>query len=278
MLKSEFHAHTTASDGILSPEEVTMRALKNKVSFLAITDHDTISGIDEAILTAEGTSLKIIPGIELSTNFNGESIHVLGFFKDSSYKDKEFIQILDSIKNRRVSRAKEIVQKLDEHFNIKISLDKILSKDRDVVARPHIAHEIINAGYDYSFDHIFDNFIGKDKPAYIPTNKLSTKEGIEILHRFNAIAILAHPVLIKNSNLNEFLPFNLDGIEAIYYQNTKEDEENLKNFAKEHNLLITAGSDCHGNFVCDTRHGDIGEMLMPSEALENLLTLLNISY
>ncbi|MGL4850523.1 MAG: PHP domain-containing protein [Clostridium sp.] len=278
MLKSEFHAHTTASDGILSPKEVTMRALKNKVSFLAITDHDTISGIDEAILTAEGTSLKIIPGIELSTNFNGESIHVLGFFKDSSYKDKEFIQILDSIKNRRVSRAKEIVQKLDEHFNIKISLDKILSKDRDVVARPHIAHEIINAGYDYSFDHIFDNFIGKDKPAYVPTNKLSTKEGIEILHRFNAIAILAHPVLIKNSNLNEFLPFNLDGIEAIYYQNTKEDEENLKNFAKEHNLLITAGSDCHGNFVCDTRHGDIGEMLMPSEALKNLLTLLNISY
>ncbi|MGL5646765.1 MAG: PHP domain-containing protein [Clostridium sp.] len=277
MLKSEFHAHTTASDGILSPSDVVKRALKNNVSYLAITDHDTVCGIEEALTASEGTSLKIIPGIELSTNFNGESIHVLGFFKDSSYKKKEFTDILDAIKDRRIIRAKEIVQRLKEHFNIDISLDKVLSQGRDVIARPHIANEIIDSGYEYSFDYIFDNFIGKDKPAYVPTNKLSTKEGIEILHKYNAIAVLAHPVLIKNSNLTEFLPFNLDGIEAIYYQNTKEDERNLKAFAKEHNLLITAGSDCHGNFICDTRHGDIGEMTLPSENLDALLKTLNIN-
>lgn len=276
MLKSDFHVHTNSSDGILSPREVVKRAHLNGVSYLAITDHDTILGIDEALDEAAKYSLKIIPGIELSTNFNGESIHVLGFFKDGSYKSKEFIALLDGIKNRRVQRAQEMVDKLKSNCNIHISFDNVLKHGKEIIARPHIAKEIIAAGYDYSFDYIFDNFIGKDRPAYVPTNKLSTAEGIEILHRFGAIAILAHPVLIKNSNISEFLPFNPDGIEAIYFQNSKEDEDFYISFANEHNLLITGGSDCHGDFINDDRHGDIGDMPMPVSYLEKFLNALNI--
>ncbi|WP_317310876.1 PHP domain-containing protein [Clostridium thermobutyricum] len=276
MLKSDFHVHTTSSDGVLSPTEVVRRAAKNGVKYLAITDHDTVLGIDEALKEAKKYSITIIPGIELSTNFKNESIHVLGFFKDESYKNPELIEILNEIKTRRIKRAKEMVKKLEEHFKIKISFDNVLKRGKDVVARPHIAKEIIDSGYDYSFDHIFDNFIGKDMPAYVPTNKLSTEDGVKLLHKFNAIAILAHPVLIKNSNIEEFLPFKLDGIEAIYYQNKSEDEKHFLEFAKMHNLLITAGSDCHGDFKNDARHGDIGDMKLPEKDLEKILNILNL--
>lgn len=277
MLKSDFHVHTSSSDGILSPREVVKRAHLNGVSYLAITDHDTILGISEAQDEAKKYSMTIIPGIELSTNFKGESIHVLGFFKDDSYKSKEFINILDSIKNRRVERAKEMVEKLKINCNIHISFEDVLKHGKEIIARPHIAKEIIASGYDYSFDYIFDNFIGKDRPAYVPTNKLSTEEGIKILHNFGALAILAHPVLIKNSNVSEFLPFNLDGIEAIYFQNTPKDEDYFMDFANSHNLLITGGSDCHGDFINDDRHGDIGDMPIPLTYLEKLLNALNIT-
>lgn len=277
MLKSDFHVHTSSSDGILSPREVVQRAHLNGVSYLAITDHDTILGISEALDEAKKYSMTIIPGIELSTNFKGESIHVLGFFKDDSYKSEDFINILDSIKNRRVERAQEMVEKLKLNCNIHISFENVLKHGKEIIARPHIAKEIIASGYDYSFDYIFDNFIGKDRPAYVPTNKLSTEEGIKILHSFGAIAILAHPVLIKNSNVSEFLPFNLDGIEAVYFQNTKKDEDYFIDFANNHNLLITGGSDCHGDFINDDRHGDIGDMPIPTEYLEKFLNALNIT-
>ncbi|MGL5415685.1 MAG: PHP domain-containing protein [Clostridium sp.] len=277
MLKSDFHVHTNSSDGILSPREVVKRAHLNGVSYLAITDHDTILGISEALDEAKKYSMTIIPGIELSTNFKGESIHVLGFFKDDSYKSEEFINILDSIRNRRVERAKEMVTKLKVNCDIHISFENVLKHGKEIIARPHIAKEIIASGYDYSFDYIFDNFIGKDRPAYVPTNKLSTEEGIKILHNFGAIAILAHPVLIKNSTVEEFLPFNLDGIEAVYFQNKPKDEDYFINFANNHNLLITGGSDCHGDFINDDRHGDIGDMPIPIKYLEKFLNSLNIT-
>lgn len=276
MFKSDFHVHTTSSDGILTPTEVVKRAAKNGVKYLAITDHDTVSGIEEALKEAKKHSITIIPGIELSTNFKNESIHVLGFFKDDSYKDHNLIEELNGIKNKRIHRAKEMVEKLDENFKIKISFDNVLERGKDIVARPHIAKEIISAGYDYSFDHIFDNFIGKDMPAYVPTNKLTTEDGIKLLHKFNAIAILAHPVLIKNSTMDEFLPFKINGIEAIYYQNTLKEEKSFIEFAKNNNLLITAGSDCHGDFENDKRHGDIGDMQLPEEDLQKILNILNL--
>ncbi|WP_024613544.1 PHP domain-containing protein [Clostridium sp. Ade.TY] len=275
MKRTDFHVHTNFSDGILSPKDIIDRAKENNVSILAITDHDTIDGITEAISLANENDIKLIPGIELSCNYNNESIHLLGFFKDNSYTSENLLKLLDEIKNRRIIRAKNMVKKLKEKFDINIDFNKVSELGGEIIARPHIARAIIDAGYPYSQDYIFDNFIGKDKPAYIPTTKITLEEGIEILHKFNAIAILAHPILIKNTPLKEFLKFDLDGIEAIYYLNSKEQEEYLINFAKENNLLITAGSDCHGDFINDDRHGDIGDMPLPEEHLLKFLEALN---
>ncbi|ACD23406.1 PHP domain-containing protein [Clostridium botulinum] len=276
MCKIDFHVHTSCSDGLLSPIEVVNRAKQNSVSYLAITDHDTLSGLDAGIKCGNELDVKIIPGIELSTQCNNESIHLLGFFKDNSYNNPKLINELDKIKNHRIIRAKEIIKKLNTEFNIIINFDDVLSNGKDTIARPHIARAIINAGYPYDNEYIFQNFIGKDCRAYVPTLKLSTEDGVSLLKSYNALVFLAHPKLITNSPIDKFLKMNLDGIEAIYFQNTKGEEEKFINISIKNNLLISCGSDFHGNLNDDKKHGDIGSMNMPSIYLKNFLNALNI--
>ena len=146
MIKADFHVHTSSSDGVLSPKEVVFKAHKNNVKYLSITDHDTVSGLDEALVESQKYDISFIPGIELSTQYNNESIHILGYFKDKSYNNQNFIQELDKIKNHRIIRAQKITKKLDDEFNIKISFEKILKESKDTIARPHIAKAIIDAG------------------------------------------------------------------------------------------------------------------------------------
>jgi len=277
MLKVDFHVHTTSSDGVLSPTEVVQRAHKNNVKYLAITDHDTITGLNEAIEESIKYDITLIPGIELSTQHNNESIHILGFFKDDNFKNEELIKELTKIKNHRVIRAKNIIHKLKEEFNIEISFEKIFKDAKDTIARPHIAREIINCGYPYTMEEVFNKFIGNGCKAYVPTLKLSTNEGLKLLKKFNALVFLAHPKLIFNSSIDDFLAMNFDGLESIYYQNTNEENYKFLKLANENNLLISCGSDFHGSLKTDTRHGDIGSMELPYEYLSKLLSALNVS-
>jgi len=277
MLKSDFHIHTNFSDGTFSPADVVQRAFENNVKVLAITDHDTLTGLDEAIEESLKYDIVLIPGIELSTQHNNESVHILGFFRDDNYKNNELIEELDKIKNHRVIRAKRIVHKLKDEFNIEVNFEKILKDTNDTIARPHIAREIIKSGYPYTVDEIFDNFIGKGRKAYVPTLKLSTAEGLNLLKKYNALVFLAHPKLILKSNIDEFLELDFDGIESIYCQNTKKENDFFVKLANQNNLLISCGSDFHENLETDTRHADIGSMELPYEYLSKLLSALNLS-
>lgn len=276
MLKVDFHVHTTSSDGVLSPSEVVNRAYNNNVKYLAITDHDTLTSLNEAIEESLKYDITLIPGIELSTQYNDESVHLLGYFKDNNFKNEDLIRELDNIKNHRILRAQKMIAKLKEEFNIEINFEKILKDSKDTIARPHIAREIINSGYPYTHEEIFTKFIGKGCKAYVPTLKLSTNDGVKLLKKYNAHVFLAHPKLINNSNINEFLEMGLDGIEAIYYQNTNEENEFFIKLALENNLLISCGSDFHGNLEDDFRHGDIGSVSFPNEYLSRFLSSLNI--
>lgn len=276
MLKVDFHVHTTSSDGTLSPKEVVQRAHKNNVRYLAITDHDTLTGLSEAIEESFKHDVVVIPGIELSTQHNNESIHILGFFKDDNFKNDDLAKELDNIKNHRIVRAKKMIDKLKEEYNIEINFEKILKEAKDTIARPHIAREIIKCGYPYEMDEIFDKFIGKGCKAYVPTLKLSTTDGIKLLKKYNALAFLAHPKLIRHSDINDFLEMNLDGLESIYYQNSEDETKKFVKIANENNLLTTCGSDFHGDLETDTRHGDIGSMELPYEYLSKLISALNL--
>lgn len=277
MIKVDFHVHTTFSDGVLSPTEVVQRAHENNVKYLAITDHDTLNGLNEAIYESLKYNITLISGIELSTQHNDESVHILGFFKDDTFRNEELIQELNKIKNHRIIRAKTIVHKLKEEFNIEVNFEKILKDANDTIARPHIAREIVKCGYPYTVDEIFHMFIGKGCKAYVPTLKLSTSDGLMLLKKYNALVFLAHPKLISNSNIDEFLAMNFDGLESIYYQNTHEENQFYLKLANEHNLLISCGSDFHGSLKTDTRHGDIGSVELPSEYLSKFLSALTIS-
>ena len=274
MIKVDFHNHSTSSDGFLSPSQMVDRAKENDVMYFALTDHDTVSGLIEAKERCSEVGINFIPGIELSTEYNNESIHVLGFFKDNSYTNPELIKYLNELETARLLRAKKMITKLKEKFNIEISYENVLKRSKGIIARPHIAYEIIEQGYPYDLEYIFNNFIGRGCDAYVPTFKLPTKDGIALLKKYNALAFLAHPVLIKNSSIEELLKFDFDGIEAIYYQNTKDDERRLINIANSHNLLISAGSDCHGNIKNDTKHGNVGDTHFSEQYLCNFLNAL----
>ena len=269
----DLHTHSTASDGTSSPAEVVKRAKAANVKYLALTDHDTVSGIEEALDAAKGLEITFIPGIELSTYFNKESVHVLGFFKGHGYKDTELIDFLNSIKRKRIERAEKIVENLAKFHDIHITLESIMKNGKDTIARPHIAKAIIDAGYNYDKEYIFEHFIGNDCPAYITSVQIDTKEGVKLLKKHGAVVVLAHPVLLKKSSFQDVLALGFDGLEGIYPMNSEEDTKKFLSYAKEHNLITSCGSDSHGG-EDDLKHGSLGSMEMDEEWLTKFLTKL----
>ena len=206
--RGDFHLHTNASDGKLSPKELIYTASIRGLDIIAITDHDTTLNVEEGIREGLCENIRVVPGIELSTIHNKESIHILGYFKDDKYKNGVFQNYLKEMENYRVLRAERIVENLNTFFKIKLDYKKILDDAKGVIARPHIAKAIINAGYKYDWKYIFDNLLSNNSPAYVQTKKISTAEGIDMLKKVNALVVLAHPVLIKNSTIDEMLRFD----------------------------------------------------------------------
>lgn len=275
-IKCEFHCHSIASDGKLTPPEIIEIAKNKNLKLISLTDHDTTKGLKEASIAAKDLGIKFIPGIELSCDYKGSTIHLLGYFKDNSYTSKELQDFLQNLEDNRVQRAIQIVNNLKKYFNIQIDYKKVLENGKGVIARPHIAQTIIEAGYNYDFEYIFDKFIGDDSPAYVPNKKLDVRDGIKLLKKFNALVILAHPKLIKKVNVEEVLSFDINGVEAIYFQNTKQETNFFTTYAVKNNLLITCGSDCHGNSINeDKKHGQIGDMDINSIHLNKFLDLYN---
>lgn len=274
--KGDFHSHSNASDGKFAPSMLPHFAKGNSVDIMAITDHDTTAGVEEAVLEGDKIGVKVIRGIELSTLHDNENIHILGFFKDSSYKTEHFQNFLKEMDEYRVYRAEKIVNNLFELYNIKLDYRKILNEADGIVARPHLARAIIEAGYSYSWDYIFNNLIGNNCPAYIPNKKLSVAEGINLLKSVNAMVVLAHPVLIKKTNIEEILSYPFDGIESIYYMNKPEDNIKYNKLAKDYNLIVTAGSDFHGISKSDGSHAlEIGAVYLEQKGINLFLDKLN---
>ena len=275
MIKCDFHTHSTASDGKLSPAELANEAKKREIKYLALTDHDTLSGIDTIKAECEKLDINFIPGVELSTTHHGESVHILGFFKGDDYKAKDLNYFLESLKVKRIERAKEIVKRLEEHYNIKIKVEDVLKNGKDTIARPHIARTIIEAGYDYTMEYIFDNYLGDNCKAFVPANKLSTTEGIQLLKDFNAAVFLAHPVLLKKLSAEELLELGFDGIEAIYGLNKPEDNARFINLADKKGILISCGSDSHGYEDTDVKHAALGSQVIHEDYLQRFLDKLD---
>ena len=275
MIKCDLHTHSTASDGRYSPSEVVKKAFERGVKYLALTDHDTVSGIEEANAEAEKLDIHFIPGVELSTTYKGETVHILGYFKGDDYKNPDLNHFLEDLKTKRIERAHEIVRRLKKFNDIEIDVNDFLKNGKDNIARPHIAKAIMDAGYNYTKEYIFDNFIGDHCPAYVPANKLDAEEGIKLLRSYNAIVVLAHPVLLKKLNVLDVLHLDFDGIEGIYGLNTPEDTKNFLKIVDQKNIITSCGSDSHGYEGDDKKHGILGSMSIEEERLKKFLDKLN---
>ena len=239
----ELHTHTTYSDGILTPQQLVDRAAQNGVKALAITDHDTLHGWDEAIAAAEPYGMEIVPGVELSTVHNGRSLHILGYYPKRELLEAPLAERLAG----RKRRAKQMVANLAE---IGFPLEIAGLEGNMALGRPHIASAMVRAGYVNSNQEAFARFLGEDKPAYVHYEKFSIEDGIGLILDCGGIPVWAHPYLFRGGRVEEVLPellaAGLKGIEVYHPHHGNNKINRLKKLCRQHDLLMTGGTDYHG--------------------------------
>lgn len=239
----ELHCHTTYSDGSLTPAELVAAAVGAGVRALAITDHDTLAGWDEAFTAAKPYQLEIVPGIELSTVHNNRSLHILGFYPDA---DKLRGPLNERIEGR-FRRARLIVEKLAE-LGYPIELPQL--GVGMAPGRPHIAAALVRAGHVQSARVAFERWLGDDGSAYIQYEKFSATEGIALLRSCGAVPVWAHPYLFRGGTveavLKELVDAGLMGVEVYHPTHSRSGVSNLERLCADYGLLMTGGSDYHG--------------------------------
>lgn len=265
-MKADLHIHSNHSDGTETITELIENAKSRGIDILAITDHDTINGFIE--YKKLSLDYKLIAGVELSTYRSGKSVHILGYFYNNNIENKELVDYLNVMKEKRNIRIQKIIKNLKEYFDLDVNYDEVKKESHGVIARPHIARVLMEK-YGYSYEEVFEKFLNDDSPAYVEIERLDTKDAIDLLHRNNAIAILAHPIYLKENKIEDIIELGIDGIE-VYYEN--QDEEYYLKIAKENNLLITGGSDYHG----DNNETELGCKIIEGENLEKLLNKLGV--
>lgn len=239
----DLHIHTTCSDGSYSPREIVQRAKEVGLSTIAITDHDTLAGVAEAIEAGEACGMDVIPGVEISTRWQQKSVDILG------YNLTHYLTLHNNLsvyREARVDRAKQIIDRFCE-LGFPLTIEDVLPFSQGgVIARPHIAQAIVQKGYVSSVQEVFDHYLADGKPASVAKKELSVAEGVELIHQAGGVAILAHPIYLENRKMiEEILQQGLDGIEVWHRSHSAGDVRLFREIATEHHLLVTGGSDFH---------------------------------
>ncbi|ANC77000.1 phosphatase [Fictibacillus phosphorivorans] len=271
MKQSDLHTHTTASDGTFTPAENVRRAVEKGLSAIAITDHDTVNGIREAMIEAEKhEDFTVIPGIEISTLYEGQDIHVLGYFID--YEDENFLKALRSLTSVRDKRNKMILENLNNlGIPVKESELEVKRHGKGNVGRGHIAEILMEKGIVKSLPEAFEKYLGKGKAAYASTERISPIEAIELIRNAKGVPVLAHPGIYGADELIPILSENgLIGLEYKHPDHTEEQVVFYEKLAEKNSLLKTAGSDFHGFRNGEVFHGDIGSCSVPISIVNDL--------
>lgn len=271
----DLHLHTTASDGSSAPSQVCQMALDKNLAAIAITDHDTVDGVKEAINYGSGHDIEVIPGIELSCVYNDTEIHVLGYYVD--YDNPDLLNILNEIKQKRLERNIRMCQ-LFQKDGIDMTIEKLQAGNPDsVITRAHFARVLLEEGIVKTKDQAFKKYIGKNNKYYLPKHNLSVEEGMEILKKYSKGAFLAHPLLYKlgYKQLDEMLDYmkslGLKGVEVYHSSNNSYESGRLKVMAESKSLLISGGTDYHGVIKPDIQIGyGRGSMRITEEILSRI--------
>lgn len=260
---ADLHLHTKFSDGTFSPSQLILFAKKAGIDCISITDHDSVA----AYLTDfPKEDIEIIPGIELTADVNNTEVHLLGYFID--YQALWFQKKLEDICSIRIARMKEMCQKLTQ-LGAALDYDEVLAlAGHSCVGRLHLARLMAKKGYVSNAQEAFNKYIGDGGPAYVSKFRLTPQEAIALILKTNGIPVLAHPYSLTRQDLiPEFVKSGLSGIEAIYPEHSPSQTRHYQQLAKEYGLLITGGSDCHGEAKPEIR---IGDVKIPYEFIERL--------
>lgn len=245
--RADLHCHSTCSDGTVTPEGIIELAIQKGLKGLSITDHDTIDAYETALPLAEKLQFPLISGVEFSTSHAGRNVHLLGYsFALNSPLIHDFC-----IKHmrRREQRNQAILDLLTQH-GMPVSQAELHDRPTPLhsIGRPHIALAMLKKGYVTSIQDAFNRFIGEGKPCYSSGGYFTTEETIDLIHRANGFAILAHPHLMENSPIiKEVLTLKLDGLEGYYARLPVEQQKRWVQTAEKKGWLITGGSDFHGD-------------------------------
>jgi len=277
----DLHTHSTASDGTFSPEELIYLAKKEGLQALALTDHDTIDGLKSAYQTAKEENLPFLCGVEISVKFERPGhFHLLGYF--SKPEIPELNDTLLKLKKARKERNKKMIEKLNS-IGIEITLEELKEIAKGEIGRPHIANLLVKKGVVKSFEEAFERYLKKGAIAYVPKALLTPSEAINLIVKAKGIPVLAHPVTLKlnylelKEYLKELKEYGLKGVEAFYTEHTPEFTKFLIDCAKKLGLLITGGSDFHGENKPDIKLGKgLGNLNIPFEYYENLKKALDL--
>ncbi len=272
MGKVDLHLHSTASDGRLAPADVVRQAAEQGLSVIAITDHDSVEGVAPALEAAKAfPRLKVIPGIELSTDVPQGEVHVLGYFID--YKNREFQVTLEKLRHSRLERAQGMVARL-QNLGIHIDWERVQEiAGTGSIGRPHIAQAMLEKGYITSLKEAFDKFISREGPAYVEREKMSPVEAVALVLQVNGLPVLAHPFTINNleTTVDKLKAAGLVGIEAYFYGYTADEIHRLVSLSERYGLIATGGGDYHG--LDSTGEPVIGSVDVPMESVERLIAL-----
>ena len=270
MSKGDFHTHSTNSDGVRSPTELVDLAYEHGVRVMALTDHDTLDGLDEAeAAAARHPGFLLVPGVELSCDVPGTEVHVLGYFIDRD--DARLQAQLKTFRAGRIDRAQRIIGAL-ERLGAPIAWERVQEIAGEAsVGRPHIAQALLEAGHIETFNEAFDRFIGRDGPAYAERSKLEPPEAIEMIGNAGGIAVFAHPGFTKEYEhmAGELADAGLFGLEAYYKHYEPEMVASLVALAERLGVFALGGSDHHGIEREDERQP--GEIPLPDAVVDAFL-------
>lgn len=242
----DLHTHSTFSDGRYTPTQLVQEAVAKGLGVLAITDHDSWNGVEEAqqAASALGNSVRIIPGVELGAQYAEDSVHVLAYHVDMTYAP--LLEKMNEMRHAREFRLLKMLEKL-HNLGYEIEVEACDPKNR-AVGRPHVAKALVAKGYFKTVQDVFDALLRRGGPAYVPQPKLSPEEAVDLIHRAGGIAVLAHPSELADGNLPEKLltDFAFDGIEVYHPSADEAAQKKWLALAQKHKLLVSGGSDFHG--------------------------------
>ena len=271
----DLHTHTTASDGTYSPTQLVGLAAKNGLAAIAITDHDTTAGIGEALAAGKKKDIRIIPGIEISSQYDELEIHLVGLFIHP--EDDNLLSWLSELRIHRDKRNEEMLDKLNS-LGLQLDMKGLTEISRGgTVTRAHFAALMLKKGYVGSTNEAFDRYIGAGCKAYVPRKLPSCQQSIEMINSCGGIAVMAHPLLYKISRAflkimaTELKKDGLCGIEAYYTTHSAADTRYITELADDLGLLLSGGSDFHGDNKKGLELGTgYGKLAVPYEILDKL--------